>query len=149
MLVVFSTVAILFYFGPFGPVSRYRRLNRRELDYYSRLAHACDSVLRQHPHFTRHSEPVRAGELPLVWIDADNVVWNQIQLSPHDSSLPDIVQELHADEISLAPNRVFIGFGVGRAAWSFLWEQDERQTNNWTLYSNAEGYKRILFIGAK
>ena len=140
----------LLYFGPMGPASPYRRLHGRDAAYYSRLAHACDAVLQQHPHFTKHAE-ASGKQLPtaMLWMDADNVVWEQVRLSPGDASLPDQIRKLHPDEVLLAPRRVFIGFGVGRLGWSIIWEQDEMQTNTWTLQSNAEGLVKKLYAEAR
>ena len=81
----------------------------------------------------------------MLWMDTNDVVWEQVSLSPRDSSLPDPVRTLHPDEVLLAPKRVFIGFGVVRLAWSIIWEQDEMQTNKWTLKSNAEGLVKKVY----
>lgn len=56
----------------------------------------------------------------MLWMDADNVVWEEVRLSPNDASLPSLVQS-HPDEVLLAPKRVFIGFGVGRLGWAIIW----------------------------
>jgi len=78
-------------------------------------------------------------------MDANDVAWDETRITPRDPSLPDAVRALRPDEILLAPNRVFIGFGVGRLAWGIIWEQDDTQTNRWTLYSNAEGLVKTVY----
>jgi len=143
-------VAALAYFGPMGLGSPYRRFHSRDAAYYSRLAHACDSVLQQHPNFTKHSQSSAKQQPPsTLWMDANDVVWEQVSLSPRDASLPDPVRTLHPDEVLLAPKRVFIGFGVGRLAWSIIWEQDEIETNKWTLKSNPEGLVKKVYAEAR
>jgi hypothetical protein len=145
-----AAVGALLYFSPVGPGSRYRRFHAQDSAYYSRLAHACDSVLQQHPQFTKHSQ-ASGKQLPalMLWMDANDVVWEQVRLSPQDASLPDAVRVLHPDEVLLAPKRVFLGFGVGRVGWSIIWEQDEIQTNTWTLQSNAEGLVKKVYAEAR
>ncbi|MEY2428926.1 MAG: hypothetical protein QOJ40_1811 [Verrucomicrobiota bacterium] len=144
---LFIAVVVAFYFSPFGPGDPYHRFHQKSVDYYSRLASACDSVLREHPHFTRYSETSgQKGEATFTWSDPNGVSWNQVRLSPIDSSLPDLVRELHPDYILLAPSRVFIGFGVGgRLAWSIWWVQDDMETNRWILHSNGEGLLRRVY----
>jgi hypothetical protein len=146
LAVIVTAVGVLFYFGPMGPRSPYWRFQSRDADYYSRLAHACDSLLQRHPNFVRHSEASskEAGHA-VIWMDANDVVWDQTRLTPSDPSLPDLVRALHPDEVLLAPNRVFIGFGVGRLAWAIIWEQDDTQTNRWTLQSNGDGLVKRVY----
>ena len=139
----FITLIGLFFFGPLGPASPYRRFHRRERDYYLQLAGACDGILRQHPTFTRHTDASK--EFRYTWIDGNDVIWDQIRVTPDDPSLPNTVRALRPDEVLVAPKRVFIGFGVGRLAWAIIWEQDDTQTNRWTLYSNAEGLVRTVY----
>ena len=134
------------YFGPMGPGSLYHRFHGRDPVYYSRLAHACDSVLQQHPDFTKHSESATNQQpATMLWMDTDNVLWEQVRLSPKDASLPEPVRALHPDEVLLSPKRVCICFGVGRAGWSITWEQDDMQTNLWIMQSNAEGLLKRVY----
>jgi hypothetical protein len=132
--------------SPIGPASPYRRFRARDAEYYSRLARACDSVLAQHPGFTKYSSD-SSKQVPtkILWADANDVIWEQVRLSPKDSSLPQIIRKLHPDEVLLAPKRVYIGFGVGRVAWGIIWGQDEVQTNTWTLQSNGDGLVRKVY----
>jgi hypothetical protein len=153
LILIVAGVAVagaLIYFSPVGPGSPYRRFHARDSAYYSRLAHACDSVLQQHPQFAKHSQG-SGKQLPasMLWMDANDVLWEQVRLSPQDPSLPDAVRALHPDEILLAPRRVFLGFGVGRVGWSIIWEQDEIQTNTCTLQSNAEGLVKKVYAEAR
>ena len=142
---VLAGVGVLLYVGPSGPGHPYWRFHRRGPAYYSRLGHACDAVLRDHPHFTKHAEG--SGKLRqemMLWMDDNNVAWEQTRLSATDASLPDVVRELHPDEILLSPNRVWLGFGLGRVAWSITWQRDDVHTNKWTLQSNGDGLVKIV-----
>jgi hypothetical protein len=131
------------YFGPLGPASPYHRFHNQQRDYYSGLARACDTILKQHPNFTRHTEASK--ERRYLWFDENDVVWDMTRITPNDPSLPHAVQGLSPDEILLAPNRVFIGFGVGRVGWGIIWEQDDTQTNRWRLQTNGDGYVRVVY----
>ena len=51
--------------------------------------------------------------------------------------------------VKLARKHMFIGFGVGRLAWSIIWEQNLMQTNMWTLQSNAEGLVTKVYAEAR
>ena len=145
----FAAVFFLFYFN-LGPGSPYHRFHNRDANYYSGLAHACDRILQQHPHFSQHKEAsTKQGERIPMWMDANDVLWDQTRLSLNDPSLPDAVRRLRPDKIYLTPRRVFIGFGVGRGAWAIIWEQDEMQTNQWTLHSNAEGLVKTVYVETK
>jgi hypothetical protein len=146
LVLLLLTLSVLFYFSPIGPGSPYRRFHGRDSSYYSRLAHACDSVLSQHPIFTKHPEPIEQGtKFSTLWIDANGIIWDQIKISESDPSLPKAIHALHPDKIYLAPNRVFLGFGESRSAWSITWELDETRTNTWTMQSNAEGWVRKVY----
>jgi hypothetical protein len=139
---IVAALVLVFSFSPIGPLSPYRRFNNRDAAYYSRLTHACDSVLKQHNNFTRHTE---AGHSPFLWMDANQVVWEQAKLAPSDPSVPDAIRTLKPDEILLAPGHVFMGFGVGRVGWAIIWEQDQTQTNQWILKSNGDGLEKIVY----
>jgi hypothetical protein len=153
LALIFIALATLVYFGPMGPASPYKRFHNRNPDYYSKLAEACDSILLQHPNFTRHSETSgKQGNhtsMRMLWMDASDVLWDRTRLSPSDPSLPDIIRALHPGEILLAPGQVFIGFGVSRLGWAIIWEQDDLQTNKWTLKSNGDGYERTVYVETK
>ena len=49
------------------------------------------------------------------------------------------------DEILLAPNRMFMGFGVGRLGWAIIWGQNDAQTNQWKLDSNGDGSVKTVY----
>lgn len=138
---------VRFYFSPFGPGSPYHRFHNHDVAYYSRLADACDTMLQQRTNYTQHTKPATGGseDGPFIWLDANNVVWNDIRLGPDDPKLPEAVRALHPDEVLIQPDRVFIGFGIGRMGWAVIWEQDEVNTKRWTLFSNAEGAVKTVY----
>lgn len=145
IFVCLAVVALVgfIYFGLLGPASPYHRFHNHDQGYYSGLVRACDAILKQHPNFARHTEASK--ERRYLWVDANDIVWDQTRIAPDDPSLPDAVRELHPDEILLAPTRVFIGFGVSRLAWAIIWEQDDTQTNRWKLQTNGDGYVRAVY----
>lgn len=139
--IVIISVALFFYFSEIGPGSRYHRFQNHDTKYYSRLARACDQLLQEHPNFTKTDEKKVTSENYLyTWLDYKGVLWNQVRLSPKDSSIPGPIRDLKPDKVQLAPGRAFLCFGESRLAWTIVWEQDDLQTNKWRLYSSAEGY---------
>jgi hypothetical protein len=133
------------WFSPIGAASPYHRFNGRSRSYYSNLAHACDTVLREHTNFSRFSGV--AGEEPRtpIWMDPDGTSWIQTRLPVADPSLSEAIRALHPHEILLAPKRVWIGIGA-RPDWAIYWQQDDVETNLWTLTSNGEGLERRLYV---
>jgi hypothetical protein len=102
---------------------------RKDSSYYSQVAHACDSLLREHPVSSSNSVTLYEGmTFPFT-----------LKLSGNDKSLPKIIRALHPDCILISSNRVVIdilplphgGFGV-------IWRQDDLKTNQWILQSNGE-----------
>jgi hypothetical protein len=134
MLVLMTCVAAWKFPFLFMP-SPYLSFMRKDLSYYSQVAHACDSILQHHP-VTASNSVTRYGEvLPFT-----------LSLSGSDTSLPKIIRALHPDDILVSSNRIFIdippermgGFGVS-------WGQNELQTNQWILQSHAEGPGEIVY----
>jgi hypothetical protein len=138
-------IALLSVWVILTPSTQYRRFLRRDARYYSDLGDACDALLRQHPTFQKHSGAT-GPKSNLLWMDRNDVVWVQARLSGKETSFPAPIRALHPDEVLLAPGRAFIGFGVGRTGWAIIWEQDQSQTNKWTLQSNADGLVKTVYI---
>ena len=144
------SVGILFYFSPVGPGSPYHRFHSHDAGYYDRLARACDTIIQEHTNYTPHAQASPGhGESAFIWLDTNNVVWDDIRLSPIDRSLPEAVRALHPEEILLEPDRVFFGFGAGRLGWAIIWQQDDLNKNRWTLSSNAEGFVKTVYTETK
>jgi hypothetical protein len=90
--------------------SDYIRFAKKDQQYYAEIARACDSLLQQHSTFSKHTE-TQNSKNDFLWIDASNVVWNQIILSGHDPSLPKTIRALNPNKILIAPNHVCIWIG--------------------------------------
>jgi len=148
LLLVLLLIAafVLFYRGPFGPASPYHRFHNRGADYYSELARAADVLIVQHTNFIKVSDTTNApSQWSPKWINANEVAVYQIKLPTTDPALPRLIRDLNPEEILLAPNRVYMGFGVSRAHWAIIWERDEIQTNTWVLSTNGDGYVRKAY----
>jgi hypothetical protein len=112
---------------PFLKKRAYARFMKEDTKYYAQLAHACDLVKQQHP----------AGIDP----------WRE--LPGRESTLPEIILDLHADNVRVYPNRVWIGIGNDADSFAVLWEPDEAQTNTWLLMSDAHGVLTRLYSEVK
>ncbi len=112
---------------PYWKKLPYRRFMSRDQAYYAELAHACDEVKAQNP----------AGKLP----------WRVIRGS--EASLPQIIRGLHADDIRIYPNRVWIGIGNDADSYAVLWEPDQTQSGRWVLMSDAYGYLKPVYSEPK
>lgn len=143
---LFIAACVLFYRGPLGPASPYHRFHKRGADYFSELAQAADVLLLKHTNFVKVADTANAlSQSTPIWMDANEVAVYQIKLSTTDSTLPQLILDLNPDEILVAPNRVYIGFGVSRLHWAIIWERDEMQTNTWSLSTNGDGYVRKAY----
>ncbi|MGA3283205.1 MAG: hypothetical protein ABSD57_01945 [Verrucomicrobiota bacterium] len=124
--------------------SPYIRFTHKDQKYYAEIARACDSLLQQHPTFSKHTETQNSKNDDL-WIDASNVVWNQVSISGRDPMLPKTIRALRPYQILVAPNHVCIWIGV-RPDYTINWGQDEMKTNSWTLTCGGEGVGESLYI---
>ena len=87
----------------------------KDAAYYTEVAHACDSIMVQHPPSSTDS----------VTLYAHMVLPYTLELSGSDPSLPKIVRASYGYHILVSTNRVFIdippddwvGFGVVRETW--------------------------------
>ncbi len=84
-------------------VSPYIRFMGKAPSYYTQFAHACDSLMQQHP----------IG------------VAGFAELSPSDTMLPAIIRELHARKVRVSTNGVSILVGVGRGGFGISWGPDD------------------------
>jgi hypothetical protein len=124
--------------------SQYIRFTEKDQKYYAEIARACDSVLQQNTTFSKHTE-AQNPKNDFLWMDASNVVWNQIILSGQDPSLPKAIRALNPNKILIASNHVCICIGV-RPDFTIIWGQDEMRTNAWTLTCNGEGAVENLYV---
>lgn len=126
--------------------SSYIRFTERDQHYYAEIARTCDLLLQQHTTFHKHSEPLsqQHPKTDLFWMDTNSVVWDMINISGRDPTLPKAIRVLHPHQIFIAPNRVSIWIGV-RPDYTIGWGQDEIQTNSWTLTCSGEGVGKSLY----
>jgi len=116
--------------------SRYLRFMGKDAAYYTEVAHACDSIMVQHPPSSTDS----------VTLYAHMVLPYTLKLSGSDPSLPKIIRALHADHILVSTNRVFIDIPPERmGGFGVIWERDEMRTNYWTLQSNGDGLVKTVY----
>ncbi len=114
---------IIFVQLPFLKKLPYRRFMKHDQVYYAELARACELVRQQHP----------AGVDP----------WRE--LLGNDPVLPEIIRQLHADNVRVYPKRLWIGVGNDADSFAVLWEPDEVHTNTWLLMSDAYGVEKLLY----
>ena len=102
----------------------YFLFRHRSERYYADFATACDVVLEQHPLGTNKF----------------------IELHAMDSSIPKIIRDLRPAKIKLAPNWVWILHGEG-IEFGITWEQqNQTQTNAWTLSATCESDIKIVYV---
>ena len=100
------------------------RFTRKDAAYYSEFSRACDLLIAQH----------RLGTNEFLAI------------SETDKSLPKILKDLHPRRVELRPRRVWIQVGESRAdGFGITWEQDDVQTNTWSLSVAGESLTRVLY----
>jgi hypothetical protein len=117
-------------------VSPYLKFMGKDAVYYSKVANACDLIMRQHP----------VSSNDTVTLYGDMVRPYTIKLSVHDSTLPRIIRGLYPDMILVSSNGVSIeippehmgGFVVG-------WGPDDMRTNYWALWSNGDGLEKTVY----
>ena len=116
--------------------SRYLRFMGKDVAYFTEVAHACDSIMAQHPPSSTDS----------VTLYGHMVLPYTLKLSGSDPSLPKIIRALHADHILVSTNRVFIDIPPERmGGFGVIWERDEMRTNHWTLQSNGDGLVKTVY----
>jgi hypothetical protein len=116
--------------------SRYLRFMGKDAAYFTEVAHACDSIMVQHPPSSTDS----------VTLYGHMVLPFTLKLSGSDPSLPKIIRALHADHILVSTNRVFIDIPPERmGGFGVIWERDEMRTNYWTLQSNGDGLVKTVY----
>ena len=116
--------------------SRYLRFMGKDVAYFTEVAHACDSIMVQHP----------PSSTDFVTLYAHMVLPYTLKLSGSDPSLPKIIRALHADHILVSTNRVFIDIPPERmGGFGVIWERDEMRTNHWTLQSNGDGLVKTVY----
>ena len=118
-LVAASVVVVLFLWSVRSP---YIRFMDKSPQYYSDLAHACDSVLAQHP--------LRTNDL--------------FKVLGSDSSVPSIIRHLHPSGITVSSNRVYIMVGV--RDFGISWQLQDGRTNTWAMDTFAEGLEKVVYV---
>jgi len=132
VIVAVCVAVMAFVFHP----SPYLRFMHKDAGYYSEIAHACDSIMVQHPPSSTDS----------VTLYGHMVLPFTLKLSGGDPSLPKIIRALHADHILVSTNRVFIDIPPERmGGFGVIWERDEMRANYWTLQSNGDGLVKTVY----
>ena len=104
--------------------------------YFSEVAHACNLIMEQHPPSSTDS----------VRLYGNMVLPYTLKLSGRDPSLPKIIRALHADNILVSTNRLYIDIPPERmGGFAVIWERDEVRTNYWTLHSNGDGLDKTVY----
>lgn len=104
--------------------------------YYTQIAHACDSIIMQHP--------VNAADSVSLYSHA--VLPYTIRLSGFDASLPKVIRALHADMILVSTNRVLIEVPPEKmGGFVITWKPDDIRSNFWVLQSNGDGLVNTVY----
>jgi hypothetical protein len=126
--------------GFFYLSSPHLRFRHKSAGYYSEVAHACDSVLQQHPVGSNDSVVFNSG-MTLPYTKA---------LSVSDGTLPKIISALHPDMILISTNRVWIEIPPERmGGFVITWEPDDMRTNHWALQSGGDGLVTTVYEATK
>jgi hypothetical protein len=116
--------------------SPYLKFMGKGSTYYLQVAHACGSIIAQHP--------VNATDS--VTLYSHMVLPCTIKLSGSDASLPKIVRVLHADMILVSTNRVLIEVPPEKmGGFVITWEPDDIRGNYWVLQSNRDGLVNTVY----
>jgi hypothetical protein len=116
--------------------SRYLQFMAEDKTYFAEVAHACDSILREHP-VTSKDTVTLFGHLSLP---------DTVKLSAQDSSLPKVIRALHPDMILVSTNRVFIEIPPERmGGFTIAWKQDDMRSNYRVLQSNGDGLVKTVY----
>src|SRR5581483_2657406 len=76
------------------PPLQYLRFMHRSHSYYANVAHACDSVFREHP----------VSSNDVIRFTSTIVATYRIRLSGKDPALPKAIKQLHADWVMVGSN---------------------------------------------
>jgi hypothetical protein len=116
--------------------SPYLGFMRQGTNYYSKMAQACDLVLKQH-------RPTAADSVQLY---EGMILPCTLRISNDDQTLPKIIRKLQPVEVLVSTNRVWMEIPPERmGGFGLVWEQDDLQSNVWNLYASAEGPKEIVY----
>jgi hypothetical protein len=113
--------------------SPYFRFLGKDQGYYSRLADACDLLIREHPLGTN------ATVVPIVGTTNEWEVF--IRISGRDPSLPKIIRDLNPSQIVVSTNRIYVMVGVREFGLS--WEPQNGHTNYWAMYVYGDDQKEV------
>jgi hypothetical protein len=135
-IVLFCVLAAGFFFLS----SPYLRFRYKSTSYYSEVAHACDSVLQQHPVSSKDTATFNSGMvLPYT-----------LSISLGDVSLPKIISALHPDMILVSTNGVWIEIPPGRTGgFAVTWGPDNLRTNHWALQAGGDGLVKTVYEESK
>lgn len=103
------------------PFGEYRKFTDAYAVYYSKVADACDVLIKQLPR----------DEVLIPFIPGD------------DRSVPKILRDLKASSFYVSTNQVFARFGTGLISTTISWESDPLNPAEWNLVAIAgDGDKR-------
>ncbi|EEF59022.1 hypothetical protein [Pedosphaera parvula] len=110
--------------------SKYSRFKSQNPKYHADFAAACDSILANHPLGTN----------------------KYMELSVTDTSLAEIIRNLHPERIKVSTNWVWIWVDSSHTdGLSITWEpRDESQTNIWNLIIGyGEGKNKVVYVSKR
>ena len=107
--------------------SAYESFVSHQVPYFVEVAHACDLLLKEHQGFTNRF----------------------LSLSGNEPSLPEVVRRLHANEVRVYPNRVWIGFDAPKDSFAILWQPQSDVPKSWTLMTDFDGVLKPLYVERK
>jgi hypothetical protein len=116
-------VLLLWMRGGLGTKSPYEKFVSRQATYFAELGHACDSLLKEHQGITNRV----------------------LKLAGNESSLPEAVRVLRADEVRVYANRVWIGFDADKDSFAVLWEAQADDPKSWVLMTDFDGILKPVY----
>jgi len=106
-------------------ISPYLRFMDKSSAYYEQVASALESLRQRYPLGTNST----------------------LHIPVSDPSIPQVIRHLHPSEILRFADGAGVRIGVGRGSFTVSWSRDEMRTNAniWTLKSNAEGLRKVIY----
>ena len=127
LLLLLAVLAVLGLLLLIRAKSRYESFASRQPPYFAEVAHACDAILREHLAITNRF----------------------LKLIGNEPWLPHAVLGLHADEVRVYPNRVWIGFDAEENSFAVLWEAQSDDPKSWALMTDFDGKLKRVYVEQK
>jgi hypothetical protein len=110
-----------------APSTGYQQFVSKSPRYYLQVADACDKLAAQ----------------------ASTDLASAHRLAGTDSSLPELVRDLHPDYVLIGTNGVGMRIGVGRGSYWIGWSSNPMDATLWELEASVEGSRRTVFSQRK